>query len=217
MHRPCRASLGGDAQKRLRRRVGRARHVSLPNDTEGSRRLPAVALALVGNDGWYDARFGDAKRWRVVLNDFLRIRELLLPPDELHARLREMADVAADEARVALEAAAKGGSQRIVFATHVPPFAEASWHEGAISDIEWLPWMSSKAMGEMLDACAGAHPAADVTVLCGHTDSEGRFERARNLTVLTGHAGYGTPRVCGTLVAKAGSCEVTPLPPPAAR
>jgi 3',5'-cyclic AMP phosphodiesterase CpdA len=154
---------------------------------------------LVGHDGWYDARLGAPETTRVEIADFYAIRELKnLERPDLLARVREMGDRAAREAAPLLEAAAER-SRSVVFATHVPPFREACWHLGKISDDEWLPWFTSKAMGDVLVAAAERHAETSFTVLCGHTHSEGRARIRPNLEVLTGKAEYGAPDVCRVL------------------
>ena len=64
-----------------------------------------------------------------------------------------------------LEAGASGG--------HVPPFREACWHQGRISDDLWRPPFSCKAVGEALVEAMEAHPGREMTVLCGHTHGAG--------------------------------------------
>ena len=158
----------------------------------------APGIALVGHDGWYDARNGEPLRSNVILNDFFAIREFSGHwGSSILSIARRIADASAEEARGLLEEAIAKGYKTLFFATHVPPYALSSWHNGDISNASWLPWMSSRAMGEMLDEVLGAHPDVSVTVLCGHTHSSGKYQRAPNLTVLTGHSEYGSPRVCG--------------------
>jgi UDP-2,3-diacylglucosamine pyrophosphatase LpxH len=160
----------------------------------------APGVALVGHDGWYDARLGDPKRSNVVLSDFMTIRELLgCSQEEIITTVREIADAFTEEARILLEAAVAQGYKRILFATHVPPYAQATWHQGQMSDKNFLPWMSNRSMGEMLDEVTGANPDVEFTVFCGHTHSAGRYERSPNLLVRTGHAAYGYPRVTDVL------------------
>jgi 3',5'-cyclic-AMP phosphodiesterase len=55
--------------------------------------------------------------------------------------------------------------------SHDPPFREACWHEGQISDENWL------------------------TVLCGHSHSAGEAQVLPNPHVLTGGAIYGKPMI----------------------
>jgi 3',5'-cyclic AMP phosphodiesterase CpdA len=159
----------------------------------------STETALVGHDGWYDARLGAPQTTRVELADFFAIEELRgLDRGALLACVRQLGDRAAREAEPVLNAAA-ANAKRVVFATHVPPFREACWHQGAISNDEWLPWFTSKAMGDVLLATADAHPDTQLRVLCGHTHSEGRATLRPNLEVLTAKARYGAPDVHAVL------------------
>ena len=77
--------------------------------------------------------------------------------------------------------------------THVPPFREACWHEGRISDDNWLPHFTCKAVGDALLEAMAAAPDHRMTVLCGHTHGGGEAQVLPNLRVLTGDARYGQP------------------------
>ena len=79
--------------------------------------------------------------------------------------------------------------------THVPPFREACWHRGRISDDDWLPHFACRVVGEVLREAMAAHPECEMTVLCGHTHSAGEAQILPNLRVLTGGAEYGRPEV----------------------
>ena len=152
--------------------------------------------ALVGVDGWYDARLGDARRSNVVMNDFQLIREFRGKDSVTVAR-----EIADREAEYALEKLRRTASvyKRILFATHVPPYAMATWHEGQMSDKHWLPWMSSLAMGNAIDTVSAEHLDVLFEVFCGHTHSDGVYERHSNVIVRTGHSAYRFPRVCGVI------------------
>jgi hypothetical protein len=150
---------------------------------------------LVGHDGWGDARFGDPWGSTVLLNDWFLIGEFIgLDLDERIARLRALGDEAAVHFRAVLPDALSRFRELLVL-THVPPFREACWHQGRISDDEWLPHFTCKAVGEVLAGAMAAHPDRRMTVLCGHTHSAGEAQILPNLRVLTGGARYGEPRV----------------------
>jgi hypothetical protein len=158
---------------------------------------PAVALApgvgLVGVDGWGDARLGDALRSEVRLNDFRLIAELQgLDHWGLIARLKALGDAEAANLAPRLEAALAEFTSVLVI-THVPPFAEACWHEGAPSAPDWMPFFTCKAVGDVLLAAAARHPDRRIRVLCGHTHSPGEARLRDNLEVWTGGARYGHP------------------------
>lgn len=180
--------------------------------TELSRRsrwlswLPAAGVvplghevALIGVDGWADGRLGDHARSPVMLNDYVLIADLAgLGRGARLERLHELGD--SEAARLAeLLTEALPRHRRVIVATHVPPFKEACWHEGEISNDDWLPHFSSRATGEVLRRAAAAYPDRTLRVFCGHTHGAGTAEILPNLRVVTGGAEYGEPRVAGVI------------------
>jgi 3',5'-cyclic-AMP phosphodiesterase len=151
--------------------------------------------ALIGHDSWADGRLGDFFGSEVLLNDYRLIAELRgLDKPKLFAKLNALGDCAASYLECsATEALAL--RHNVVVLTHVPPFREACWHEGRISDDDWLPHFASKSVGQQLKDAMCMHPDRTMTVLCGHTHSSGRASILPNLTVLTGRAQYGEPEI----------------------
>ena len=152
---------------------------------------------LVGHDGWGDGRFGDYFGTGVMLNDFGLIEEFggfdEDPKDRL-AKLHALGDEAADHFRSVLPDALYR-FRHVIAATHVPPFREACWHEGKVSDDNWLPFFSCKAVGDALVGAMAAAPDRTMTVLCGHTHGGGEARILPNLQALTGGAKYGGPAI----------------------
>lgn len=167
-----------------------------------ARWLPAAGVvrlsdevALVGCDGWGDARLGNVDTTPVELSDFHLIEDLAhLRRLARTDRLRHLGDEAAALLREQV-ASALAWAAHVVVATHVPPFREACWHEGQISDDEWLPYFTCAAAGDVLRAAMAARPDARMTVYCGHTHGSGEASILPNLRVLTGGANYGAPTV----------------------
>jgi Icc protein len=150
---------------------------------------------LIGHDGWADGRFGDFIRSRVMLNDYLHIEELAyLPKATRLERLHALGDEAAAHFRSVLPEALER-FRNVIVATHVPPFEGACWHDGKLSDDEWLPHFSCRATGAVLLDAMTARKDRHMTVYCGHTHSAGVYEALPNLRVYTGHAKYGAPAV----------------------
>lgn len=155
--------------------------------------------ALVGHDGWADGRAGDFARSRVFLNDYLLINDLVThDPAERLARMQRLAREAA-ESLAAAAARALAERPHVVVATHVPPFRDACWHEGKVSDDNWAPHFTSVAAGEALCAVMRERPDRTMEVLCGHTHGEGVARVLPNLVVRTGAAEYGAPALAGVL------------------
>ncbi len=157
--------------------------------------LPGGTL-LVGTDGWGDGGYGDAVSSHVRPNDFMRIEEVQVTPpgEEQRALLAELGRRSATQLQKSLSAGI-GQAGQVICLTHVPPFREATWHEGKISDDAWLPWFACRATGEVLRAMMATHPGKQMLVLCGHTHSAGECEVLPNLRVLTGGSEYHQPRV----------------------
>lgn len=172
---------------------------------EGDGLYPTERTAVIGVDGWYDARFGKVDG-SVVLNDFFYIHDLrpfhragmLGPNSPLLTKLWELAEEEMRFLECQLDLALKQ-RDRILVATHVPPFADAAWHEGSRSGVNFLPFFSCRTMGEMLVRKMEQHPKKEMVVLCGHTHSRGEYSPISNLKVYTGGAVYGTPTLCGLI------------------
>lgn len=169
---------------------------------EGLIWLPAAEIvplsadtALIGHDGWGDARLGNYASTPIFLNDFLLIEELArLDHEQRLSMLRMLGDETGDFLR-RMGSAALARFHHVIVVIHVPPFREACWHEGQISDDDWLPYFTCHAAGEALLELARAHPGRHLTVLCGHTHGEGSARILPNLVVETGGAEYGAPAI----------------------
>jgi Icc protein len=159
--------------------------------------------ALVGHDGWADGRFGDYEHSQVVLNDYLVIDDLAgLDANKRLARLHELGDEAAAYFRRCLPQALDRYNNVIV-ATHVPPFREACWYEGGVSDDQHLPHFGCAAVGEALSSVMRSRPEQRMLVLCGHTHGRGVARILPNLLVKTGGAIYGQPALADVFDAQA--------------
>ncbi len=163
-------------------------YVEVVEDDEG---LAGVA-AHVGE------RLGEGRRSRVLLNDAVLIEDLRESQD-LFAELHALGDEAAAHFEEHLPAAL-ARSERVIVAIHAPPFREACWHEGRISDDDWLPHFTCHAAGQVLERTMRAHRDKQMTVVCGHTHSGGHARILSNLEVRTGAADYERPEVQTTLV-----------------
>ncbi|HEV2613576.1 MAG TPA: metallophosphoesterase [Gammaproteobacteria bacterium] len=168
--------------------------------------LPVSGLQLLGNntvllgqDGWADGRFGDYENSRVALNDSRLIADLfqekILGKSLLLTKMRKLADADAVRLKNDLRQAVSKSPKKIIVLTHVPPFKETCLHMGEMSGDDWLPYFSSKIVGDLLLETANKYPLVDFLVLCGHTHSEASYQALSNLTVKVGQAEYGQPRV----------------------
>ena len=164
--------------------LNEAEHIPLTKET-----------ALVGHDSWADGRFGDYFGSTVELNDFYYIDELKSrDKTERIKAMKKLADHAANHFIKVLPQALKD-HQRVIVLTHVPPFKEATWHQGKISEDDWLPFFSCKVVGDVLKDVMEQHPSGEMTVYCGHCHSSGQCQVLPNLKVITGGAEYGLPKI----------------------
>lgn len=163
------------------------------------------STTLVGVDGWCDARAGDL-RSPVRLNDWRAISDLRgLGNQPAEARARRLEDLGRAEAQIlrARLDQVPEGARSVIVLTHVPTHAGACWHDGRISDPEFLPWFTCVSTGEVVDAWADAHPGVQIVVLCGHTHGRGEHRPRSNVVVRTGgwapgEVDYGNPIVQDT-------------------
>lgn len=152
--------------------------------------------ALVGHDGWADGGYADWFKSKVWLNDYALIAELsdracplnLLRFDKLQKLSQESAAYVKKQVSKAFE-----DFDHVFVATHVPPFRENSVYDGKISDNDWMPHFSSKAMGDVLLKLAQNNPDKRLTVLCGHSHGQADVQHLSNLRCLTGFAEYHHP------------------------
>lgn len=153
------------------------------------------SVCLTGVDGWADALLGDYFYSRVVLADDHYIQDLSNKSREMlyHKRAALGKDEAVRAESLILQAFKH--FQHVIFATHIPPFKEATWHRGQHSDNEWLPFFSCKQVGDVLIRMATDFPEKKITVYCGHTHGAGVYKPLPNLEVFTGEARYRYPKV----------------------
>lgn len=108
--------------------------------------------------------------------------------------MQQLADADAIKLQNDLKQAVSQNPKKIIVLTHVPPFKEACLHKGEISGDDWLPYFSSKIMGDVLTTVAEQNPKIEFLVLCGHTHSAANICNG-NLAVEVGKADYWNPSI----------------------
>lgn len=169
---------------------------------------------LIGIDGWGDGILGKPDRSNVLLNDWQAIDEFakhscMVNYGHRNRLLKKLGKEAAEKLRPVL-AQALSQFDHVLLMTHVPPWKEATWHEGKHSDDAWLPWFSCKAVGDVIVEVSNEHPAKQVTVFCGHTHGFGHSQINNRVDVYTGGAQYRHPEVQYTFEIEDG--KLTKLP-----
>lgn len=152
-------------------------------------------VGLIGHDGWADGRIGDFERSLVMMHDYQLIDDLSeLNKSERWDMLKKLGDQAAEHVRAVLPKCL-GEFDEAILVTHVPPLREACWHEGQISDDEWAPHFTCKAMGDAILEIMLQYPEKKLTVYCGHTHGSGTTQPMENVIIITGGAIYGRPAI----------------------
>lgn len=156
-------------------------------------------IALIGHDGWSDAKAGDYANSDVMLNDYFFIEELKrLNQEERFVKLNELGEEAAKYIKENLVKALKT-HDRVILLTHVPPFEESVLYEGVPADSNWTPHFVGKSTGEAIEAVMKENPNKQLLVLCGHAHWGQDIQILPNLRVVTGHADLGIPNVQGLI------------------
>ena len=114
------------------------------------------------------------------------------------AVLERIAKYAREDRASALTFEPREQIERVVVATHLPPWSSAAWHDGRLSNQDWCTYFVSVAVGRVIEGAARARPDVKFAVLCGHTHGVGVVDLLPNLRCTTGAAEYGSPRVAAT-------------------
>ena len=140
----------------------------------------APGIGLIGHDGWADARIGDYERSLVMMNDYKLIEELGRRQQARPLAATQGAGRRSGRTHPPRVAASAGTIQydQVYLLTHVPPLREACWHEGQISDDEWAPHFTCRALGEAILDIMRGRDDKQLIVLCGHTHGEGETRAA---------------------------------------
>lgn len=188
-----------DQRKAMKELCNMSSYLKYMNDTPYVSLTPTTAL--VGHDGWYDARNGTPLTGKVILNDWYKIREFWphtgMP--NVISRSQQLAHEATTSVMNSIKAAVRYATN-IIILTHVPPFTDVAVYRGKPTEPDFLPWYTSKFMGDMLLDAAKAFPDKRFTVLCGHTHGGAAKQIAPNMIARCGEVTYGKPAVQDQIV-----------------
>jgi predicted phosphohydrolase len=153
--------------------------------------------AVVGDDGWYDANYGNWKTTLLKLNDWQNTHDFIQVGGAANVAAvvgvaRKIAHEGTTHLMNSIKAAIRYHKHLIVI-THVPPYSQLA------GPAEGIPWFSNKYMGDMLTAAAAAYPNIKFTVLCGHSHYESVINVSANMTVRSAAATYGKPAIAGII------------------
>ena len=147
-------------------------------------------VALVGMEGWYDARVGNPDYIRFTF-DWWMTEDFRKLPD-MHARLQAFRDLAIKSAET-LSARVEEAVARykvVYLLTHYPPWEEAHRSTNPWFEKFWQAYNCNIALGEALERVMEKHKNRQLIVLCGHTHQNTSVIVSRNTTCQVGQASY---------------------------
>ncbi len=189
------ASVHDDLHRLMRR------HPNLHWMTERGVISLSEEVALIGTEGWYDARFGNPSLLRYT-TDWFRTHDFLAMPD-MATRLIAFRNLAAKSALHVEEYLTKAleTHKTVYLLTHVPPWPEATRDVGTVLEPFWLPYNTNAILGETIERVMHGRKKRHLTVLAGHTHTQCWVHVARNIECRVNKARYyGQPSCEESLV-----------------
>lgn len=149
--------------------------------------------ALVGHRGWPDGRLGWTDKSLAKNPDFKAIKTFTgLTQEGAFRLLRSLGEKSAYCLRNVLPYALTCYN-RVVIATHVPPFLQAALFNEAPCDKLRQPFFCNASLGNMIVRMAANFPRQEIIVLAGHTHAAASVAVAKNVHALTAAARTGFP------------------------
>lgn len=151
-------------------------------------------VAFIGDEGWYDARLGDANflaynlDW-IMVSDFRNFKSF--------EAKKEYGEALADASTARLKTKllhALESNHTIYILTHMPPWAETCRGAGTELAEFWLPYNINSGLGKMIETVMQEHPNQTAVVLSGHTHIPAILHVAHNIECLVQGGKYlGSP------------------------
>lgn len=129
------------------------------------------STALIGDDGWYDARANIPLTNLVFSIDWLMIGDFWNEPTyrEKLAFSRELAWDSTQRLMKKLRQCIDE-YERVIIVTHFPPWRQP--HRFSLQDRFWTPYNTNHYLGEAIELVSKESPKTKITVLSGHTHIE---------------------------------------------
>lgn len=152
---------------------------------------------VVGTGGVGDGLAGHGQPGKLGLNDEFAIEELRLARNDRRLE-RALMGYGHEHAGYLASLLAKvpEDAKEVIVLTHVPPWPEATWHDGKPSDDDGLTRFCWLQGGVVIDAAAKSRPNLKIQVYCGHTHTGGQMIKD-NIVCYTGGNRYGQGHVNG--------------------
>ena len=146
-------------------------------------------VAVIGHDGWYDAKWRDPYTPLIFIWDFFFIKDFrsLFSNKERMDVVRERAKRASESIAEKLKLALKDHST-VYLLTHIPPWPNVGrW----LIDKFWMPYNSSKVIADEIVNIMNQHKDKNLIVLAGHSHLRRRAIISDNIELRVGFAKHG--------------------------
>lgn len=147
-------------------------------------------VAVIGAEGWYDARVGNPEFIKLTFDWYL-IRDFkeLATWEERFEKFRALADASAELMAKNLETAIET-HKTVYLLTHFPPWENANRCHSLLSEKFWTPYNTNVALGKRLESVMAEHKKRNLIVLAGHTHSACNIHVSRNIECRVGRGAY---------------------------
>ncbi len=149
---------------------------------------------LIGGQGWGDGQAGLGEKSPVTSRDRQLIQEFTDKPREKYFQMLQEMGRASASAFSEIAVPALEGSEHLILATHVPPFAAS-----ALREPEYLPFYVNVALGDEILRIAHQFPGKKISVYCGHTHRKSIYRPLPNVTVHVADATSGVFQIAGRM------------------
>ncbi len=149
--------------------------------------------ALLGHRGWYDGLAGSGKKTRVESPDRFLIEDFRgMGRTDFFRKLNSLGMESADYFRRLLPQALSR-YQRVLVATHVPPFTQGVRYDGKGCVWNRQPYFANRSLGNLIWGISKRFPDRQIQVHAGHTHSATSVRIRQNLFLEVAGARPGKP------------------------
>jgi len=153
------------------------------------------STALVGHRGWYDGLAGSGSKTRVACPDRHAIEELkILSRAAFFRKLEQLGKESAEYFRQLLPYALTK-YERVILATHVPPFTQGLQYDGKGCVWNKQPYFSNRALGNLIWGVSKHFPDRQIQIYAGHTHSAASVRIRQNISLEVAEARPGKPSI----------------------
>lgn len=156
---------------------------------------------LIGGDGWADGQWRGKRTEDIRSPDHYSILDFRkLNKWARYRKMKQLGKESTDAIRQRIKPKLRS-AQKIIVASHVPPFRSSALYNGKPCDANHQPHFVQATLGAMLIGMAKENPKKEFMTLSGHTHSECSDQVFSNLTSIVGGHKKHQPKIQQILAA----------------